>query len=81
MGDEGLGAILGRAQLLKTFLPDPTLRRSVDIIERAALDGAATVRRIQDFSRTDVETSDAQGVLNGDLDPFIKAFLMQESVH
>jgi peptide chain release factor 2 len=31
--------------------------------------------------RTDVETSDAQGVLNGDLDPFIKAFLMQESVH
>ena len=31
--------------------------------------------------RTDIETSDAQGVLNGDLDPFIKAFLMQESVH
>lgn len=29
--------------------------------------------------RTDVETSDTQGVLDGDLDPFIKAFLMEES--
>ncbi len=29
--------------------------------------------------RTNVETSDAQGVLDGDLDPFIKAFLMEFS--
>ncbi|MFM9028375.1 MAG: peptide chain release factor-like protein, partial [Bacteroidota bacterium] len=29
--------------------------------------------------RTDVETSDTQGVLDGDLDQFIKAFLMEES--
>ncbi len=29
--------------------------------------------------RTDVETSDAQGVLDGNLDPFIKAYLMEES--
>ena len=28
--------------------------------------------------RTDVETSDAQGVLDGNLDPFIKAYLMEE---
>jgi peptide chain release factor 2 len=32
-------------------------------------------------NRTDVETSDAQGVLDGDLDPFIKAFLMESSKH
>lgn len=29
--------------------------------------------------RTDVETSDAQGVLDGNLDPFIKAYLMEDS--
>lgn len=29
--------------------------------------------------RTNVETSDAQGVLDGDLDPFIKAYLMEFS--
>lgn len=31
--------------------------------------------------RTDVETSDAQGVLDGNLDPFIKAYLMDASQH
>jgi PAS domain S-box-containing protein len=46
-----LGAILGRSQLLKTFIQDPNLLKSVEVIERAALDGAATVRRIQEFSR------------------------------
>ena len=29
--------------------------------------------------RTDVETSNVQGVMNGDLDDFIKAFLMESS--
>ena len=31
--------------------------------------------------RTDTETSDAQSVLDGDLDPFIKSFLMDASAH
>ena len=31
--------------------------------------------------RTGVETSDTQGVLDGDLDQFIKAYLMESSVH
>lgn len=31
--------------------------------------------------RTDVETSDVQGVMDGELDQFIKAFLMEESQH
>jgi len=47
-----LGAILGRAQLLKNYVHDDALRKNLDVIERAALDGAATVRRIQEFSRS-----------------------------
>ena len=31
--------------------------------------------------RTDVETSDVQGVMDGNLDQFIKAYLMEESQH
>jgi PAS domain S-box-containing protein len=50
-----LGAILGRAQLLKNYVQDEALRKNLDVIERAALDGAATVRRIQQFSRSQTE--------------------------
>jgi CheY-like chemotaxis protein/anti-sigma regulatory factor (Ser/Thr protein kinase) len=46
-----LAAILGRAQLLLRRLSDPTLRQWVQVIERSALDGAQTVRRLQDFAR------------------------------
>jgi GAF domain-containing protein len=46
-----LASVLGRAQLLLTRLEDPTLRQWVEVIERAALDGARTVRRLQDFTR------------------------------
>ncbi len=57
-----LAAILGRVQLLKMQLKSPPgkkekrksmldLIKSLDIIERASLDGAETVRRIQEFAR------------------------------
>ncbi|MBI4607881.1 MAG: response regulator [Candidatus Rokubacteria bacterium] len=46
-----LAAIVGRAQLLRPDLEDPVLRRSVEVIERMAWDGARTVRRIQEFTR------------------------------
>jgi PAS domain S-box-containing protein len=57
-----LAAILGRAQLLMMNIKTPPgiqerrktvldLKKSLAIIEEAALDGANTVRRIQDFSR------------------------------
>src|SRR5439155_11236453 len=46
-----LGAILGRAQLMKARVDDPTLARGLDIIEKAAIDGASTVKRLQDFTR------------------------------
>lgn len=48
-----LGSILGRAQLLKSQLRDPALIKHADIIERAANDGAETVRRIQEIGRQD----------------------------
>jgi PAS domain S-box-containing protein len=48
-----LGSILGRAQLLKSQLRDPALLKHADIIEKAAVDGAETVRRIQEIGRQD----------------------------
>ena len=61
-----LAAILGRVQLLKMQFKPPSgkqekrksmldLIKSLDIIERASLDGAETVRRIQEFSRKRVD--------------------------
>jgi PAS domain S-box-containing protein len=57
-----LAAILGRVQLLKMQFTPPAgkqekrkamldLIKSLEIIERASLDGAETVRRIQEFAR------------------------------
>ncbi len=48
-----LGAILGRAQLLKANLSDPGLKKHAEIIEKAANDGAETVRRVQELGRQD----------------------------
>lgn len=48
-----LGSILGRAQLLKSQLRDPALMRHAEVIEKAAIDGAETVRRIQEIGRQD----------------------------
>src|SRR3989454_8617635 len=46
-----LASILGRAQLTLQQLQDPQLRKWIQVIERAALDGAQTVRRLQEFTR------------------------------
>lgn len=46
-----LASILGRAQLLMRRVEDPKLRQWLQVIERAALDGARTVQRIQEFAR------------------------------
>lgn len=48
-----LGAILGRVQLLKSQIRDPSLLKHADVIEKAAVDGAETVRRIQEIGRQD----------------------------
>jgi signal transduction histidine kinase/CheY-like chemotaxis protein len=46
-----LAAILGRTQLLLRRTEDPRLRQWLQVIERSALDGAQTVRRLQEFAR------------------------------
>jgi GAF domain-containing protein/DNA-binding response OmpR family regulator len=47
-----LSVILGRAELLLRRLDDPKLRAWVEAVGQAARDGADTVRRIQEFTRT-----------------------------
>jgi PAS domain S-box-containing protein len=44
-----LAAILGHAQLIKRDCKDERITHRMDIIEKAALDGAQTVKRIQGF--------------------------------
>jgi signal transduction histidine kinase/ActR/RegA family two-component response regulator len=46
-----LSAVLGRAQMLSVMLKDQEHLKSVRVIEKAALDGAGTVRRIQEFAK------------------------------
>ncbi|MCK5256527.1 MAG: response regulator, partial [Deltaproteobacteria bacterium] len=60
--NNALAAILGRAQLLRMNVEPPpdkeerresldAMKKGLEVIERAAKDGAETVRRIQEFSR------------------------------
>ena len=49
--NNSLAAILGRAQLLRRQIRDDALVRNLEIIQTAAEDAAATVRRIQTFAR------------------------------
>lgn len=51
-----LTGILGRLQLLKRITDDPELLKNFAVMETAALDGAATVKRMQDFARIREET-------------------------
>ena len=47
-----LAVIVGRAELLLRRAQGPELVRGLETIRQAALDGAQTVRRIQEFTRT-----------------------------
>src|SRR5262249_39995214 len=47
-----MAVVLGRTQLLLMRSPEPTMMASLQSIERAAIDAADTVRRIQGFSGT-----------------------------
>ena len=49
--NNSLAAILGRTQLLRRQTKDEALLRNLEIIQTAAEDAAATVRRIQTFAR------------------------------
>jgi signal transduction histidine kinase/ActR/RegA family two-component response regulator len=50
-----LGAILGRAQLLIEKSSGNEVKKGLAIIEKAALDGAETVHRIQEFTRVSAD--------------------------
>jgi PAS domain S-box-containing protein len=66
--NNSLAAILGRAQLLRRQTKDDALVRNLDIIQTAAEDAAATVRRIQTFARKapakEFELVDIRSLLN-----------------
>ncbi len=66
--NNSLAAILGRTQLLRRQTKDDALVRNLDIIQTAAEDAAATVRRIQTFARKspvrEFELLDVRGLLN-----------------
>jgi GAF domain-containing protein/CheY-like chemotaxis protein len=46
-----LASVLGRAQLLLRRVREPQQRQWLEVIERSALDGAQTVKRLQEFTR------------------------------
>lgn len=70
--NNSLAAILGRAQLLRRQVNDPALVRNLDIIQTAAEDAAATVRRIQTFARKspvkEFELLDVASLLNDSIE-------------
>jgi PAS domain S-box-containing protein len=72
-----LAAILGRAQLLERQLDRPEHLASVKVIEQAALDGAGTVRRIQEFSRQSADRDEAVYLAN--LDEVVRDTIAQTS--
>jgi CheY-like chemotaxis protein/two-component sensor histidine kinase len=65
--NNSLAAILGRTQLLRRQTKDDALVRNLEIIQTAAEDAAATVRRIQTFARKsparEFERLDIRGLL------------------
>lgn len=46
-----LTAILGRTEVLLEKVKDPAIRKSLEVIHKATLDGASTVQRVQEFAR------------------------------
>lgn len=88
-----LAAILGRSELLKIILeryPGPERRKSknifidgLEVIEKAASDGAETVRRIQEFTRVRTDDKlftkvDVNGLVNDAME-FTKTKWMNEA--
>ena len=78
-----LGAILGRAQLIKmemmtrkttaASISEEAIKKDLEVIERAATDGAHTVRKILDFTRSKSDESlffplDVNEVVDGAID-------------
>jgi PAS domain S-box-containing protein len=87
-----LGAILGRVQLIqlelrgeeaKGFLSEESLRKELEIIEQAAKDGAHTINKIQEFTRSKTDESrfipvDINEILEGAFE-FLKTKIKDEA--
>jgi PAS domain S-box-containing protein len=67
-----LGAILARAQFLHRHTEDEELLRGLRIIEKAAQDGAETVKRIQEFTRVRTDRDFAEVNLNDVLEDVLE---------
>jgi signal transduction histidine kinase/CheY-like chemotaxis protein len=67
-----LAAILGRTQLLLRTPLDPETRRQLEVVEQAALDGAHTVRRVQEFTRVRMDEHFQPIDLNGVIESVIE---------
>lgn len=61
-----LSAILGRTQRMLWSCHDAEMLRELEVIHKAASDGAETIRRIQDFSRS-ISRLDASAVAIADI--------------
>ena len=59
-----LSAILGRTQILLRQARDEETKKALSVIERTALDGAHTVKRIQEFTRVRHDESSESVSLN-----------------
>jgi signal transduction histidine kinase/ActR/RegA family two-component response regulator len=67
-----LAAILGRTQLLIRQVEEPQVKNWLRVIERASLDGAETVRRIQEFTRQRSDEEPESVDLNELIDDVVK---------
>ncbi len=67
-----LGAILARAQFLRRHTAEDELLRGLRIIEKAAQDGAETVKRIQEFTRVRTDRDFAEVNLNDVLEDVLE---------
>lgn len=59
-----LGTILGRVQLLQKKIDSPELKRELETIEAATLEGRTTVRTLQDFTHLSRRSQLAEADLN-----------------
>ncbi|MBI4639408.1 MAG: PAS domain S-box protein, partial [Candidatus Tectomicrobia bacterium] len=57
-----LTGILGNAQILQLMIEDESVRQRLNVIEKAALDGAEAVKRIQNFAKLRQTAHDFQSV-------------------
>lgn len=51
-----LAGIIGNVQIMLDHVDDPEVKERLEAVELAALDGAATIKRIQEFSRVNRDT-------------------------